>query len=250
MKKHIGLALTAAAFLSAAIPCAAGDLRLSMANGRVTLLARDVTVREILAEWARVGQARIINAEKIAGTPVTLELQDVPEAQALDTVLRSAAGYVMVPRVAGAPGVSRYDRIMILASSRPPTTTTATTAQPFTGRTPQTPIPQVATSDDDDEQPNANGNMMPQPIFPQPQNGQAMPGPQQLPPPQGVQTGQPLNQPMTAPRPGIMPAPPPTAAPPNPYLVQPPTQQPGATPGPQTVPGPPPPPRRPGGGGQ
>ena len=164
MKKHIGLALTAAAFLSAAIPCAAGELRLSMANGRVTLLAKDVTVREILAEWARVGQARIVNAEKIAGTPVTLELQDVPEAQAIDAVLRSAAGYVMVPRVAGAPGVSHYDRIMILASSRPPTTTTATTAQPFNGRNPQAQLPQaqmpqVAKYDDDDEQ--QNGNVMP-----------------------------------------------------------------------------------------
>ena len=45
-----------------------------MANGRVTLVAKDVTVREILAEWARVGQTRIVNAEKLTGGPVTLEL--------------------------------------------------------------------------------------------------------------------------------------------------------------------------------
>ena len=69
-----------------------------MANGRVTLIAHDVTVREILAEWARVGQARIVNGEKLTGGPVTIELTDVPEARALDTVLRSAAGYVMAPR--------------------------------------------------------------------------------------------------------------------------------------------------------
>jgi hypothetical protein len=245
MKKHFGLTLTVALFVSAAIPCAAGELHLSMANGRVTLVAREVTVREILAEWARVGQARIINAEKVAGTPVTLELQDVPEAQALDAVLRSAAGYVMVPRVAGTPGVSRYDRIMILASSRPPTTSTATTAQPFNGRSVQTQIQQPVSSDDDDESPGER-NVTPNAVFPPPNgqmpvNGQVMPGPQ----PQPNQPGQ-QQTPMTAPRPGMLPAPQPSGVPPNPYLVSPTqTTTPAAQP---TVPGPQQQPRRPGGG--
>jgi hypothetical protein len=243
MKKSFGLALTVALFVSAAIPCVAGELRLSMANGRVTLIAQDVTVREILAEWARVGQAKIVNAEKIGGTPVTLELQDVPEAQALDTVLRSAAGYVMVPRVAGNPGVSRYDRIMILASSRPPTTSTATTAQPFNnGRNPQTQIQQTVSPDDDDDNPREQPT--PNAVFP-PQNGQVMPGPQVQP----AQPGQQPNQaPMTSSRPGMLPAPQPSGVPPNPYLVSP-TQ---TTTPPQplpTVPGPQQQPRRPGGGG-
>ncbi len=62
----------------------------------------------------------------------------MPEAQALDTVLRSAAGYVMAPRMAGSPGTSRYDRIMILATSRPPVVTASNPA-PFTSR----PMPQL-----------------------------------------------------------------------------------------------------------
>ena len=70
----------------------AGDLNLTIANGRVTLIAHDVTVRQILDEWARVGQTKIVNGDKLLGAPLTIELRDVPEATALETVLRSAAG--------------------------------------------------------------------------------------------------------------------------------------------------------------
>ena len=115
MNMLLRFALATALVSTVAAPAAAGELRLSMGNGRVTLIAKDVTVREILNEWARVGQTRIVNGEKLTGGPVTLELTDVPEAQALDAVLRSAAGYVMAPRLDGSPGSSRYDRIMILA---------------------------------------------------------------------------------------------------------------------------------------
>src|SRR5262245_55351170 len=200
MKKHFGLALIVGLFTFAAMPCAAGELRWSMANGRVTLVARDVTIREILAEWARVGQTRIINGDKLAGTPVTLELEDVPEAQALDTVLRSAAGYVMAPRVAGNPGVSRYDRIMILASSRAPATSTATTAQPFNQqRNLQAQPPQVVSSDDDDENPGDRG-VAPNGVFPPP-GAQMPPNVQMMPNPQlQGQPAQPGQQvPMTSP---------------------------------------------------
>ncbi len=138
MNMLLRFALATALVSTVAAPAAAGELRLSMANGRVTLIAKDVTVREILNEWARVGQTRIVNGEKLTGGPVTLELTDVPEAQALDAVLRSAAGYVMAPRLAGSPGSSRYDRIMILASSRPPVVT-ASNPSPFTNR----PMPQM-----------------------------------------------------------------------------------------------------------
>ena len=122
MKTVLRCALATALAASVSAPAVAGELRLTMANGRVTLVAHDVTVRQILAEWARVGQARIVNGEKLTGGPVTIELTDVPEARALDTVLRSAAGYVMAPRTPGAPGTSQYDRIMILATSRAPAT--------------------------------------------------------------------------------------------------------------------------------
>ena len=151
MKMLLRFALATALVTTAAAPAAAGELRLSMANGLVTLIAKDVTVREILAEWARVGQAKIVNAEKLTGGPVTLELTDVPEARALDAVLRSAAGYVMAPRMAGSSGPSLYDRILILATSRAPAVTASNPA-PFTNR-PMQQVPQnnLNPADDDAE---------------------------------------------------------------------------------------------------
>ena len=101
-------------------PAAAGELRLEFADGFVTLSAKDVPARDILQEWARKGQTRIVNADKVPGTPVTLELARVPERQALDIVLRSASGYMAAMRAAG-PGQSRFDRIVVMpASSAPP----------------------------------------------------------------------------------------------------------------------------------
>lgn len=96
------------------------DVRVSMKDGLVTLTATGATVREILAEWARVGQTRIVNAERIAGTPLTIQLTEVPEAQALDIVLRSVSGYLAAPRTEMSPGLSRYDRILVLPTSTPP----------------------------------------------------------------------------------------------------------------------------------
>ena len=101
-----------------ALPAHAGEVKLQVANGRITLQARDATVREILSEWARLGQVKIVNAEKIAGAPVTLEMQDVPEAQALTTLLRSVSGYMAAPRTQLAASASIYDRIVIMAAPR------------------------------------------------------------------------------------------------------------------------------------
>ena len=51
----------------------AGELNLTIANGRVTLIAHDVTVRQILDEWAKVGQTRIVNGDKLLGAPLTID---------------------------------------------------------------------------------------------------------------------------------------------------------------------------------
>jgi hypothetical protein len=208
LRRALATVSLATILLFPAVPAAAGELRLSIANGRVTLRAKDVSVREILAEWARVGQTKIVNAEKLVGGPVTLEIVDVPEAQALDTVLRSAAGYVMAPRMAGSPGPSTYDRIMILASSRAPAVSAAAT--PFAR--PQTLVPQNQNMQDDDVEfaqpmaPNFNGPV-----------GNQMGAPPFMPQmPQAVQ--QPA-APLTSPRPGMLPpqvGPQPGAV--NPYL--------------------------------
>ena len=59
---------------------------------------KNATLRQILAEWARVGQTKIVNAERVPGGPMTLELTNVPEVEALEILLRSAGGYVLAPR--------------------------------------------------------------------------------------------------------------------------------------------------------
>jgi len=181
----------------------AGDLRLSIANGRVTIVAQDVPIRQILDEWGRVGQTTVVGAERLAGAPVTLELHDVPEARALETLLRSASGYIAKPRV-GTVGVSTYDRILIMQPSRAPAVL-PTTPAPFTRTQPQIVMPNVVV--DDDGEPN--------PVMP-PGSMQQFPGPAMGQP--GLQHGQ---QPvMTSPRPGMLPPPAP-GIPANPYQTNP-----------------------------
>lgn len=95
-------------------------VRLEFRDGTVTLSARNAPIRAILAEWARLGGATIVNADRVVGPPVTLELTDVHESQALAVLLRSVSGYMSAPRPAGSTGPSLFDRIVILPSSAAP----------------------------------------------------------------------------------------------------------------------------------
>jgi hypothetical protein len=217
MQKLFGCVAMAAFLVAPATGAEAGELSLTIANGRVTLIAHDVTVRQILDEWARVGQTRIVNGDKLLGAPMTIELRDVTEAKALETVLRSAAGYLVAPRMAGATGTSFYDRILILPTSRPPAVTSAPPAQ--FNRFPPQPQPQPMPVVDDDEP--APGSVPPG----MPQAGQPFPGPAPMPSQPGAQ--QPVN---TLPRPGMLPPAP--SGPANPYQPQPGVRPPGAPGGP------------------
>ena len=95
----------------------AASLTLTINNGLVSLDAQDVTVRQILTEWERVGKTRIINGERIAGAPITLKLEQVPEKQALDIVLRSIPGYMALPRATTIADGSLYERVLIMATT-------------------------------------------------------------------------------------------------------------------------------------
>jgi hypothetical protein len=113
--------LLAGALVGVAAGAAAqAPLQLHISNGRVTLHAQNVPVRTILAEWSKVGGAKIINGEAVASAPLTLDLEGVPERQALDIILRGVSGYVLAARQPGGAGVSMYDRIMILPTSVAP----------------------------------------------------------------------------------------------------------------------------------
>jgi hypothetical protein len=96
---------------------ARADVQIRISDGHVTLHARDATVRQILEQWARVGQTRIVNVEKIPGGLVTLDLENVPEAVALDTLLRSISGYLAAPRAVPVANLSHFDRIVVIPTS-------------------------------------------------------------------------------------------------------------------------------------
>jgi hypothetical protein len=228
MLKSLGCAMVAFT-LAAPVSAAAGDLRLSIANGRVTLVAQDVSLKQILDEWARVGQTTVVGSERLLGQTVTIELQDVPEARALETLLRSASGYIAKPRTVTLAGAgSGYDRIMIMAASRAP----AASSVPAQFNRPQPQMINPSLMVDDDEPSNVlpPGAIPPGAVGqingPQPLQPQMYPGAPMAP---GVQPQPPningAGQPLTAPRPGQLPAP--TPAFPNPYQIPP---QPGIRP--------------------
>ena len=100
------------ALLTASVSSA--DVQLQLQDGRVSIVAKDATVRQILAEWARVGQTKVVNVERIPGGPLTIELSNVPEAQALDVLLRSVSGYMAAPRGTAAADLSMFDRIIVM----------------------------------------------------------------------------------------------------------------------------------------
>ena len=109
---------TIATVVSITTMAQAQGLELSLSGGRATIVARNVSVREILLEWGRTGDTTIVDTDALSDGRVTLELLNVPETLALRTLLRDTAGYVAAPRARAAAGRSRFDRIMILANSR------------------------------------------------------------------------------------------------------------------------------------
>ena len=229
MRKQLLCLVGSLVVLGTAAAASAGELSVKIANGRATIIAKDVPVRQILAEWARVGDTRLVNAERVMGGPVSLELVDVPEKEALDILLRTAAGYIAAPRPANLAGASQYDRVIILATSRAPAAT-ASMPPPAFGRPAVQPIIQPPP-DDDDGEPSDQGPMPPPVMGPNGPVQQTFPGPTVGPNGQVLGTNVPMNVPAgatpnvtpnqvptTAPRPGMLPQQPqPQQFPPNPY---------------------------------
>ena len=159
MKRPCRTLAAACIAVGLASPSFAGQVTLVIRDGLVTLDAKDATLREIFAEWARVGHTQVVNAERVPGGPMTVQLTDVPERQALDTLLRSAAGFLAIPRAVFQAATSTYDRIVLMPGPRPavgPTSVSpAASGQsplPFS-RDRNVPPPAVIV-DDEDEQSN------------------------------------------------------------------------------------------------
>lgn len=113
------LALTVAAGLAVTTTLHA-EVQLKIQDGRVSLVAKDATLRQILAEWSKVGQTKIVNGERVPGGPLSLQLTDVPEKEALDILFRTLSGYMAAPRAARAAGLSRFDRIVVMPTVASP----------------------------------------------------------------------------------------------------------------------------------
>ena len=200
---------------------ASAEVQISIRDGQVSIAAKDATVRQIMTEWARVGHTKIVNVERIAGAPMTIELKNVPEKDALDLLLRSISGYIAAPRAPFVSNASLFDRIVVMPTSAAPSTTAPSSAPPppFAA---QTGLAQAPGQDDEERtvvQP-ARGTIFS--TFPQPQIGNpqrsvpaATPGAIGA-PPQQQQPQVPQVQPQVIPQ---APAP------------APPAQTPGASPG-------------------
>jgi hypothetical protein len=152
------LVVAVVAILLTASPVFA-DLHVAMHDGRVSILATNVTVKQILTEWARLGETRIVNVERIPGGLVTLVLENVTEAQALEVLLRPLSGYIAAPRQVAAANLSAYDRIIImptLAEVRPmaplpPAAAASSQPPPPVYQPPPAPATQAADADQNPE---------------------------------------------------------------------------------------------------
>jgi len=164
------MTFTRVAVLTSLLFCCGGpanaQVRLEFHDGLVNLTAQNAPLRTILIEWGRLGGTQVVNVERLAGAPVTLELTDVPETQALDIILRGAAGYIAGQRTSvAARNQSSLDRIMVIPTAgtapapgavvtRPAVATPPPfqqTAQPLRPEPDDNPAPDVAP---DDERPN------------------------------------------------------------------------------------------------
>jgi hypothetical protein len=235
------LLLAVALSVVAAWPAGAQNLKVEFHDGRVSVEATSVPVRTILTEWGKVGGTKIVGADRITGAPITVKLINVTEAQALETILRSVAGYMAAPRNTGV-GASTYDRILVMATtSAPPPVANARPAQQqpstaFAGTQRFVPPRQRPEATEPAEQDEPDENPPNPPVFTFPQQGQNgfvnQPGQFQNVPQNGFNPAVPSNaQPATVPaqpqapigvsQPGMMvqpPTPPPTA----PGMIRPP----------------------------
>ena len=116
--------------LAAPYPAGAGEVRLAFKDGRVDLVARDATLREILVEWERIGGTRIVNRDRVPATRLTLDFTGVTEDEALTTLLRPMAGYAASRRLEPGGGASEYSRIVLMPGLATPATYVASAPAP------------------------------------------------------------------------------------------------------------------------
>lgn len=151
------------------------------ADGNVTLSAKNVTIREILAEWARQCGCYVVNAEKLPGGPIPVPLlfPHQPQGKVLDSLLRTAAGYVLTPQREGSTSRSSFETIYILATSSPVNagyTAPVSTASAF-------PLPTTGSPEDEIAPVTPMSSGPPRPMGPMPPGAGPTPSASTAPPP-------------------------------------------------------------------
>ena len=89
----IALMAVAGVMLSTGL-VSAEELKFTFKDARITIVAENVTLQEILAEWTRVGHTEFVGVDTLRDQRVTVQLFDVAEAHAIEVLLRSTAGYL------------------------------------------------------------------------------------------------------------------------------------------------------------
>jgi len=141
--------LTVVALLLSSVCAGAAPpaVQLAIRDGMVWLVARDATLGQVFDEWARVGQTQIVNGDRLTGR-LSVELNGIPEGQALDFLLRAGGGFVATQRppigAPAAPGQSVFARIVIVAGTAA-VARTASAAQPVSAAAPLYQPPPAAT---------------------------------------------------------------------------------------------------------
>jgi prepilin-type processing-associated H-X9-DG protein len=120
-----------------AIEGAAPRLQIAFADGHVSLSAHGVTVQQVLQEWERVGRTQVDHPEVVPAKLLDIDLNDVPEEEALGVLLRSAGGFMVTSSPAPSETTSQFGRILIV----PPSAPTRETVRAATVQNPPTYFP-------------------------------------------------------------------------------------------------------------
>jgi hypothetical protein len=162
--KRLLLVVGVATMLMLATDAGAQQVNLVLQDGRVSLSAQNASIRQILAEWERLGQVKVVGADGLAGQPLTLTLENVSERQALDIVLRAVPGYVVVERASATPVASRFARVVILPRASAPEPARAALPTPTrqaAGVIPAEPTIAADKAEANDEVADAEGTQAP-----------------------------------------------------------------------------------------
>jgi hypothetical protein len=113
-------------------------------QGNITLIAQGVTLQDIFVEWTRLGGCYFPNADRLPRAMlVPLRFENVPELKVLDSLLRSAAGFMVAPRTTRTVGASAFEIVQILP------TTTASASAAYAPINLPPPMPTTGSPDDE-----------------------------------------------------------------------------------------------------